>query len=183
MTQNGDERTNEVTTMTTDKQFEDVLVRNLRPKDLERVVDIDRRNAGRSREQYFKVKLAQALADTGIQVSLAAELDDAFAGFLLARVYYGEFGATEQSAVLDTIGVHPSFQGRGVGQALLRQLRENLLALGIPTLRTEVSWQSQRLLSFFHREGFVPAPRLCLDLELAQARTTESRREVERAEV
>jgi ribosomal protein S18 acetylase RimI-like enzyme len=169
-------------TMTTNLSSDDVLVRNLRPKDLDRVVDVDRRNAGRSRAKYFEVKLAQALADTGIQVSLAAELDGAFAGFLLARVYYGEFGATEQSAVLDTIGVHPAFQGRGVGQALLRQLRANLLALGIPTLRTEVAWQNQRLLSFFHREGFLPAPRLCLDLGLAQARTTDARREVERAE-
>ena len=163
--------------MTTNDVNDTVLVRNLRPKDLERVVDIDTRNTGRSRAQYFKVKLAQALADTGIQVSLAAELDGVLAGFLLARVYYGEFGATEQSAVLDTIGVHPRHQGRGVGQALLRQLRENLLGLGIPVLRTEVSWEDRSLLSFFHREGFTPAPRFCLDMDLANARNAESRRE------
>lgn len=169
--------------MTTGRQHDDVTVRNLRPRDLDRVVDVDRRNTGRARTGYFRVKLAQALADTGIQVSLAAEVDGAFAGFLLARVYYGEFGAAEQNAVLDTIGVHPSFHGRGVGHALLRQLRENLLALGIATLRTEVSWQDQRLLGFFHKEGFAPAARFCLDLALADARRTELRREAENAEV
>lgn len=168
--------------MTQGSEFDPVLVRNLRPRDLDRVVDVDRRNTGREREQYFKVKLAQALADTGIQVSLAAELDGAFVGFLLARVYYGEFGAVDRSAVLDTIGVHPRFHGRGVGHALLRQLRANLAGLGIAALRTEVSWQDQALLTFFHREGFLPAPRLCLDLDLEAARKVESRGDVARAE-
>ncbi|HEX5053181.1 MAG TPA: GNAT family N-acetyltransferase [Planctomycetota bacterium] len=154
-----------------------VQIRNLRPKDLDRVVDIDTRNTGRSRARYFEVKLAQALADTGIQVSLAAELDGRLVGFLLARVYYGEFGATERSAVLDTIGVHPRFHGRGIGRALLRQLRENLLGLGIPVLRTEVSWEDRSLLGFFHRESFVPAARFCLDLDLDRARNADARRE------
>lgn len=164
------------------QEFESVTVRHLRPRDLEAVVDVDRRNTGRSRAEYFRLKLAQALADTGIQVSLAAEIDGRFGGFLLARVWYGEFGATEQNAVLDTIGVHPWYHGRGVGRALLRQLRENLLALGIRSLRTEVSWADQRLLSFFHHEGFVPAPRLCLDLPLAAARTAEQLREAARTQ-
>ncbi len=154
-----------------------VVVRNLRPRDLDRVIHIDSKSTGRKRTEYFKVKLAQALADTGVQVSLAAELDGALVGFLLARVYYGEFGATEQSAVLDTIGVDPSVRGRGVGRALLHQLRQNLLGLGIARLQTEVAWDDQELLSFFHRSGFRPAPRYGLDLDLSDARTTAERAE------
>jgi ribosomal protein S18 acetylase RimI-like enzyme len=153
-----------------------VVVRNLRPRDLERVIDVDARNTGRKRTEYFKVKLAQALSDTGVQVSLAAEYDGQFAGFLLARVYYGEFGATEQTAVLDTIGVHPGMRGHGVGAALLRQLRQNLIGLGIEKLQTEVSWNDQTLLSFFHRSGFQPAPRIGLDLDLRACRQEEERR-------
>ena len=153
-----------------------VVVRNLRPRDLEAVIDLDSRILGRRRAEYFKVKLAQALSDTGIQISLAAELDSAFAGFLLARVWYGEFGAMDKAAVLDTIGVHPGFRGRGVGKALLRQLRQNLQGLGIPHLRTEVGWDDQQLLSFFHDTGFRPAPRFCLDLDLEAARRADDRR-------
>lgn len=152
-----------------------VVVRNLRPRDLEPVIDIDSRNVGRRRTEYFRVKLAQALSDTGVQVSLAAEYDGQFAGFLLARVYYGEFGATEQTAVLDTIGVHPGMRGHGVGAALLRQLRQNLLGLGIERLQTEVSWDDQTLLAFFHRSGFRPAARIGLDLDLPHARQQEER--------
>jgi GNAT superfamily N-acetyltransferase len=149
---------------------EGVVVRQLRPQDLESVIALDAKAVGRRREEYFKLKLKQALSDTGIQVSLGAELEGVFAGFLLARVYYGEFGAPEPVAVLDTMGVHPDFQGRGVGADLIDQLRTNLLGLGIRTLQTEVSWRNPGLLAFFQHEGFEPAPRFCLDLDLKKTR-------------
>lgn len=153
-----------------------LVVRRLRPEDLHAVILLDARITGRRRDEYFKLKLKQALSDTGVQVSLAAEVDGIFAGFLLARVYYGEFGVMEMVAALDTIGVSPDFRGMGVGAALLAQLCQNLEGLGIPQLRTEVSWEDQDLLRFFHREGFVPAPRLALDLDIVAARR---RRDVE----
>jgi ribosomal protein S18 acetylase RimI-like enzyme len=144
----------------------DVIVRNLRPSDLEAVIALDEKNVGRRREDYFRVKLQQNLVETGIKVSLAAEMDGALVGFLLARVYYGEFGQTEPVAVLDTIDVHPSFRGRSVGAALLDQLRTNLFGLGVSCLRTEVGWDELQLIGFFQHEGFRPAARLCLDLDI-----------------
>ena len=148
---------------------EAVLVRGLRPQDLDAVIAIDAAHVGRRRDEYFKVKLQQNLTETGIKVSLAAELDGQFSGFLLARVYYGEFGTTEPVAVLDTVGVHPRLAGRGAGHALLDQLRTNLRALGVAKIETQVSWDDPALLAFFHRQGFRPAARLCLDLDLETA--------------
>lgn len=147
-----------------------VVVRNLRPSDLDAVILLDAKNIGRRRDEFFKLKLKQALAETGITVSLAAELDGVFVGFLLARVFYGEFGVTERVAVMDVIDVHPDLRGRHVATALLDQLRTNLLALGIGVLRTEVSWENTELLGFFRREGFVMAQRVCLDLTLTASR-------------
>jgi len=155
------------------QEFEAVVVRNLTPDDLEAVVVLDAKNTGRRRDQYFKLKLQQALAETGVKISLAAERDGHFAGFCLARVFYGEFGQTENVAVLDTFDVAPDDQGHGVAGALVRQLRTNLLGLGLKTLQTQVNWKDQRLLSFFQHAGFQPAPRLALDLDLAAARRRE----------
>lgn len=154
-------------------EFEAVTVRMLHPRDLEAVIRLDAKVVGRRRDEYFKVKLEQALADTGIQVSLAAEKDGVFAGFCLCRVYYGEFGALERIAVLDTLDVHPDFRGHGVGRSLLRQLRTNLLGLGIQHLQTTVDWRDAHLLAFFQHSGFLPAPRIALDLDLVEARRQE----------
>jgi len=144
-----------------------IVVRGLTPGDLEAVIALDAKNTGRRRDEFFKLKLGQNLVESGIKVSLAAEIDGMFVGFLLARVFYGEFGRTEPAAVLDTIDVHPDFRRRGVGHGLLRQLRVNLFGLNVPRLQTEVAWRDQRILSFFHGEGFEPAPRFCLDLDLS----------------
>jgi len=45
----------------------------------------------------------------------------------------------------------------------MRQLRINLGALQISTLRTEVDWADLDLVAFFKSEGFSPAQRLCLE--------------------
>ena len=147
-----------------------VLVRGLKPADLAAVIALDAKNTGRRREEFFKIKLQQNLQETGIKVSLAAELDGIFAGFLLARVYYGEFGSAELVAVLDTIDVHPDFRGHGVGGSLLEQLTVNLRGLNVTTLRTEVGWDEPELLTFFRHEGFRPAARFCLDHDVAHDR-------------
>jgi ribosomal protein S18 acetylase RimI-like enzyme len=148
-----------------------VLVRNLRADDAEALVAIDAAAVGRRRERFLALKVKQAFADSGIAVSLVAELDDHVVGFLLARVYYGEFGVVEPAAVLDVLGVHPDYRGRRVASALVDQLRTNLLGLGIPKLQTEVQWDSPELITFFQHEGFRLAPRLCLDLDLGKTRT------------
>ena len=155
---------------TLDPRVDDVVVRHLRPSDLDAVIALDAKNVGRRRDEFFALKLKQALSDTGITVSLAAELEGLFVGFLLARVFYGEFGVTERVAVMDVIDVHPDFRGHHIGSALLDQLRTNLVGLGIHVLETEVGWENHELLAFFRREGFVMAQRLCLDLDLDAAR-------------
>ncbi len=147
-----------------------VVVRGLTEEDFEAVVAVDAKSVGRRREEFFRIKFRESLKESGIQVSLAAEVDGLFAGFLLARVYYGEFGALEPAAVLETIGVHPDFRGRGVGAALMDQLQTNLRGLGVAAVRTEVGWDEPELLGFFRAMGFRPAPRFVLELDPAAPR-------------
>jgi GNAT superfamily N-acetyltransferase len=148
----------------------DLVVRRLVAGDLDRMIAIDAKTSGRRRDEYLRIKLRQALTETGVEISLMAEADGAGVGFLLARVHSGEFGRFEKAAVLDTIGVDPAFARRGIGTALIDQLRTNLLGLGVRRLQTEVGWDNPALLSFFHHEGFDPAARFCLDLDLEASR-------------
>ncbi len=157
-----------------DLQQDKIRIRRLRPTDLEPVIALDARNTGRRREEFFKQKLEQSIAEVGMEISLAAEHEGCFAGYLIARVYYGEFGSMEQMARLDSVGVHPDFRGHGIGHELMRQLRTNLLGLGVGTLSTEAAWDDSQMLGFFQREQFHLSPRLCLDLDLKEARRSEN---------
>jgi ribosomal protein S18 acetylase RimI-like enzyme len=146
--------------------LEDVVVRNLRPADLDRVVKIDEQITGRSRRAYFEKKVEEALALSGIRISLGAEVDDHLVGFLLARLYYGEFGLPEPTAIIDTVGVDLGYRGRNVGTALFAQLETNLGALGIEKIQTHVDWEYQGLIGFLAAKGFAPAPFLTLERRL-----------------
>lgn len=140
-----------------------VEVRTLGEADLEWVVRIDAQRTGRVRRAYYKLKLEEAVRHAGLCVSLAALVDGERAGFLMARLYYGEFGQVEPAAVLDSIGISPAFARRKVGRALLRQLEMNLAGLGVERLETEVDWTMSELVAFFQHAGFKPAARLCLE--------------------
>ena len=149
-----------------------VTVRTLEARDLDAIVRIDRDWTGRNRRNYYELKLAEAARDTGVRISLVAELDDKrerrIAGFLLGRLYFGEFGQAERTALLDSIGVACEFSGRHVADALMRQLRMNLAALHIEKVETQVDWDQFELLRFFAHEGFAPARRICLELEVTR---------------
>lgn len=146
--------------------LEHVAVRNLEPRDLDAVVRIDARITGRTRGEYYRRKLVEATRESGVTISLAAEVDGRLAGFLLGRLYYGEFGSPETTATVDTIGVDPAFGGKHVGTALLTQLETNLRALRVTAVRTEVDWRMQSLLGFLAKQGFAPVPSLILEKRL-----------------
>jgi ribosomal protein S18 acetylase RimI-like enzyme len=101
-----------------------------------------------------------------VRVSLVAELDTVPVGFIMARVDLGEFGRVETTAVIDTIGVDPDYQNKGVGRALVSQLLANLGTLRVEKVRTEVDWQDHDLLAYLDRNGFRPSQQLCFDQPL-----------------
>lgn len=139
-----------------------VPVRSLNAEDLDGVLAVDRKITGQDRRTYFVRKLAETLEESGVRVSLAAELDGRIVGFIMARVDFGEFGRTEPEAVIDTIGVHPDYTHREVGRAMLSQLLANLAGLQVERVRTLVDWDQFDLLAFLARCGFHPAKRLAL---------------------
>jgi len=137
-----------------------VPVRSMRKDDLSTVTRIDRKGMGLDRGAYLTKKLDEALLDSAVTISLVAEQDATPAGFVMARMDFGEFGHTEPVAILDTIGVDPDFAGRGVGTALVSQLLANVRGLRVERVETEVARESFDLLRFLYRLGFEPSDRL-----------------------
>lgn len=134
----------------------------LHERDIDGIARIDRRHTGRERRGYLCRTVAEALADSAVRISLAAHIDSALAGYLMARVDYGDFGRVEPVAVIDTIGVDPMRAREGIARALLSQLFMNLAGLGVERVETVVEPGRLDLLGFFHGAGLRPAERLSL---------------------
>ncbi len=143
-----------------------IPVRSMEPTDLAAIVDIDRRTMGRARRAYYERMFHQVFNVSGVRVSLVAELDGRVVGFVMARVDYGEFGRTDPTAVMDTIGVHPDYRNQDIATALMSQLLVNLKALQVDAVRTSVSWRNVGLIGFLAGAGFRPAQRLALSRPL-----------------
>ena len=135
-------------------------VRSMTPGDLRAIVRIDRSITGRDRGAYLQAKLAEAMDDSGVRVSLAAHHDGAAIGYLMARVDLGDFGRTEPVAIIDTLGVDPNSTRHGIGRALLSQLFANLGALRVERVETVVGARELGLLGFLFGVGFAPSQRL-----------------------
>jgi predicted N-acetyltransferase YhbS len=150
-----------------ERSGEELPVRTMTERDLPAIIRLDRKITGRDRTAYLTRKAAEVLKQSAIRVSLVADVDGRLAGFLMARVDFGEFGRTEPTAVLDTIGVDPGLARRRVGSALLEQLLLNLGYLRAERVLTEVEWNHLPLLGFLGRTGFGHAQRLAFEKAIA----------------
>jgi ribosomal protein S18 acetylase RimI-like enzyme len=96
-----------------------VVVRNLRPSDLEAVVTLDAKNVGRRRDEYFRVKLRQNRRDRHQRCPWRRGTSS-FAGSSRGSTTASSGRRSRRRCW--TIDVHPDFRGHGVGTALLRRL-------------------------------------------------------------
>ncbi|VAV95052.1 hypothetical protein MNBD_ALPHA02-1528 [hydrothermal vent metagenome] len=141
-----------------------VPCRSLKENDLAALIKIDGKIMGYDRTSYYERKMKEIMQESGIRVSLVAELDDHVVGFVMARVDFGEFGQTEPSAIIDTLGVDPAYAHKHVGSALLSQLMANLTVLRTDRVRTEVGAKQLALQGFLQNNGFGTAQSLSLTM-------------------
>ena len=145
--------------------LENLNIRPLRKGDLDAIVEIDEKVLGEKRKDYWEKKL-RLMNDKSSQVSLVAEVEGRVLGFILGDVSGWEFGVPDTIGWIDTIGVAPSYQKKGLATALAHDLIERLKALGVRTIYTLVSWDDWDLLQFFHAMGFTRGDMINLELKI-----------------
>src|SRR6185369_3026333 len=130
------------------------------PADLDAIVRIDRDIMREDRRDYIAARLAEALHDAAIRISLTARSDGAVVGYMMARADFGDYGRAEPVAVIDTLGVDPAYAHHGIGLALLSPLFANLGALRVERAETVVPQRNLALLGFLYGAGFGASQRL-----------------------
>jgi len=161
--------------------LDNVKIRVLDENDLDAVVEIDKRVLGRERRAFWKRKIVY----TGIypRPALVAEFEGKVVGFILGYVSGWEFGVPDTVGWIDTLGVDPAYQRRGIGRALFNALIENFKRSGrektpeaekaenrkvegVNVVYTLVSWIDSDLLQFYHAMGFKKGEILNLELKI-----------------
>jgi len=145
--------------------LESVKIRPLRTEDLEAIVAIDEKVLGEKRTDYWEKKL-QMMDEKATQVSLVAEVQGRVLGFILGDVSGWEFGVPDTIGWIDTLGVDPDQQKKGLATALAKELIQRLKAMGVTTIYTLVSWNDWDLLQFFHAMGFTRGDMINLELKI-----------------
>jgi N-acetylglutamate synthase-like GNAT family acetyltransferase len=84
-------------------------------------------------------------------------------GFLMGELYMGEFGIFQEVASLDTIGVDPSCQHKGVGKQLMNEFVDHLRQIGVNKINTLVNWNDSNLIRFFSANQFSPSKTISLE--------------------
>ena len=145
--------------------MEQYKIRAMKYDDLDAIVDIDTKVLGRSRPEYWQMKLELSEKRSPL-ASLIAEVEGKVVGFIMGDASGWEYGVPESVGWIDTIGVHPDHQKKGVARALMSEMTDNLKKVGVNTVYTFVNWRDWGLLQFFDRMGFTRGDMINLELKV-----------------
>jgi GNAT superfamily N-acetyltransferase len=141
-----------------------VSLKSLSSSHLEGIVEIDHRILGKRRQSFWKKKIGAAESNVP-PTGVVAELDNKVIGFILGGVSGWEFGVPASVGWIDTMGVDPQYQRKGVAKALMGELIKNFRKAGVRNIYTLVNWSDWDLLQFFRRMGFTRGDMINLELK------------------
>ena len=136
-----------------------IKIRLMKVDDFDAVVGIDEKVLKASRPEYYEMKFEKLFNSKDyLPTSLVAEeKDGTLAGFIMGELYMGEYGIFQEEATLDTIGVDPDCQHRGIGEQLINEFLDHLRALGVQKINTLVDRNDSKLMHFFNANQFSPS--------------------------
>ncbi len=142
-----------------------IKIRLMKADDFDAVVGIDGKVFRASRPEYYEVKFEKFLKSRDyLPVSLVAEEQDGtVVGFVMGELYMGEYGIFQEEATLDTIGVDPHYQHKGIGEQLINEFVDHLRRVGVRKINTLVAWNDSRLIKFFSANQFCPSKTINLE--------------------
>jgi len=134
----------------------EIYIRSLEKRDLAAIVNMEERQTGLARPEYWEKRLEISEAVRPHWASLVAEYDNRVVGFILGRAGEHEFGLPGTVAWVEMLGVDPVFRRRGIAEELMAQFTASAEDHGIKTIFTLIDPNQAELQHFFSRVGFVP---------------------------
>ncbi len=145
-----------------------IKIRLMKADDFDAVVGIDEKVLKASRPEYYEMKFEKLFKSKDyLPASLVAEEEDGtVVGFVMGELYMGEYGIFQEEATLDTIGVDPYYQHKGIGEQLINEFMDHLRKLGVRKISTLVDLNDSKLIHFFSANQFSPSKTINLERSL-----------------
>ncbi len=142
-----------------------IKIRLMQAEDFDAIVRIDEKVRKEARPEYYSMKFDKLFGSKGyVPTSLVAEKEDnTIVGFVMGELYMGEYGIFQEEATLDTIGVDPDYQRKGIGEMLINEFVDHLRTLGVKKIYTLVNWNDSGLIRFFSANHFEPSKTINLE--------------------
>ena len=116
------------------------------------------------------------MAHFAVRIAFAAAVADKSGGFLVFNAVLGKNKLSnnqclapfffQQQASLDTIGVDPDCQQKGIGKQLIDEFVDHLRSLGVKKVNTLVDKGDVSLTRFFASNKFTPSATINLERSL-----------------
>lgn len=143
----------------------EIEIRAMIAKDLEAVANIDKELLGKERRDYWEAKFD--LFETHSSLTpLVATIDGKVVGFIIGDASGWEYGIPNSVGWIDTIGVNPAYQMKGIGRLLLTEMVNYMKKVGVERVYTFVNWKDWNLMKFFASIGFDRGEMVNLELKL-----------------
>ena len=142
-----------------------IHIRLMKADDFDAVVAIDEKVLKTSRPEYYEMKFEKLFETKDyLPASLVAEDENGtVVGFVMGEIYMGEYGIFQEEASLDTIGVDPEHQFKGIGEQLINEFIDHLKKVGVMKINTLVDWNDSKLIHFFSANKFSPSKTINLE--------------------
>ena len=144
-----------------------IKIRIMKADDFAAVTRIDEKVLKVSRPEYYKLRFEELVQSTDrLPTSLVAEEEGGtVVGFVMGELFIGEYGIS-QEATLDTIGIDPDYQHKGIGKQLIIEFMDHLKALGARKISTLVDSNDSIMMHFFKANKFGPSKTINLERSL-----------------
>jgi predicted N-acetyltransferase YhbS len=145
-----------------------IKIRLMKAEDFEAVLGIDEKILKVSRQAYYEMKFEKLFETKDyLPTSFVAETEEGtVVGYIMGELYMGQYGIFQERATLDTIGVDPAYQKKGIGKKLIDEFIQHLKKVGVQKVNALISWNDPQLMLFFNANQFNPSKTINLERSL-----------------
>jgi ribosomal protein S18 acetylase RimI-like enzyme len=136
-----------------------IKIRLMEYEDFKDVVRIDEQVLQVSRREYYEQKF-ELLFKSGEYLPtsfVAQDENENIVGFIMGKLYIGEYGISREGAAVDAVGVNPDYQRHGIGKKLMDGFIYHLRQLGVKKINTLVDKNDTRMMLYFDANQFSPS--------------------------